>query len=78
MKKMSKTNREEELQEIRESIGATIDNQGFDYAIMNYGDYIQKLAKGLPNSEELIKSIDEANDALRKVRRELEKHDCLF
>lgn len=66
------------VSEAKELFAATIDNQGFDYAITQYGDLLQGYAKLIPNSERLVQLLQDAEKVLSELEREIEKHGCHY
>lgn len=62
----------------KQQISSTINNQGFSYAIMEYGDYLESEAREIPGSERLIELFQASANILKELRNELDKHDCLF
>lgn len=72
------TEKFDKVEHARQQIAETIDNQGFSYAIMEYGDYLQSEAKEIPGTERLIELFQSSTQILRELRKELEKHDCIY
>lgn len=66
------------VSEAKEGFAATIDNQGFDYAITQYGDVLQEYARLIPNSERLIQLLQEAEKVLSELEKEIHKHGCHY
>lgn len=62
----------------KQQIASTIDNQGFSYAITEYGDYLESEAREIPGSERLIELFQASANILKELRKELAKHDCIM
>lgn len=68
----------DKVEHAKQQIASTIDNQGFSYAIVEYGDYLESEAREIPGTERLIELFRSSANILAELRKELEKHDCIM